>query len=197
MTSYRPCSEPASPRAVGGVAARMVLACADGVLPILAMAVGEAARADAAQGQCRSRAPGRARLLGPAAAPGAAGPVAHQRDPVSDRDRLPAVQFHRAGRQPGRVQCRSGARHLRRDQGHLHRPDAPFRDPARCDFQQPGRCHHRLDRGDAADARPRRFLRSLLPGAGALRVAPRRGAAGDPAGISRRQEDRRRRGLGA
>ena len=52
-------------------------------------------------------------------------------------------------------------------------------------------------RGDAADARPRRFQRSLLPGAGPLRVAARRGDAGDPPRISRRQEDRCRHRLRA
>src|SRR6476661_1712288 len=34
-------------------------------------------------------------ILGPAAAAGTAGPFAAQRDPVSDRDRLPAVQLCR------------------------------------------------------------------------------------------------------
>ena len=47
--------------------------------------------------------------------------------------------------------------------------------------------------GDAAPARPARFHRSLLPRAGALRVAARRRDAGDPPGISRRQEGRRHR----
>ena len=62
---------------------------------------------------------------------------------------------------------------------------------------QPRRRHHRLDGGDAAAARPRRFHRSLLPRAGALRLAPRRRDAGDPARISRRQESRRHRRLRA
>src|SRR5205814_429248 len=41
--------------------------------------------------------------------PGPARFVAPDRDPLPHRDRLPAVQFHRPGRQPGRLQCRSGA----------------------------------------------------------------------------------------
>ena len=117
--------------------------------------------AQAADGGCPA---GRARLLGPQAAAGAAGPVAHHRDPLFDRDRLPAVQFYRPGRQSGRLQCRSGALAVRGDQGHLHRPDAALRDAVGCDHQQPGRRHHRLDRGDAADARPGRFHRSRITG---------------------------------
>src|SRR5215472_2169681 len=41
------------------------------------------------------RASGSTGFLGPATPPGAAGPVAHLGDQVSDRDRLSAVQFHR------------------------------------------------------------------------------------------------------
>ena len=62
-------------------------------------------------------------------------------------------------------------------------------------LEQPRRCHHRLAGGDAAVARPSRFHRSLLPRAGALRVAARRRDAGDPARISRGQESRRHRRL--
>ncbi len=43
----------------------------------------------------------------------------------------------------------------------------------------------------------RRFHRSVLPGAGAVRVAARRGDAGGSPGISRGQEGRRHRRLGA
>ena len=136
---------------------------------------------------------GGARVLGPAAAPGPAGPVAPDRDPVPDRDRLSAVQLHRPRRQSGRLQRRSGALAVRRDQGHLHHPDAPVRDAGRCHHLEPRRRHHRLAGGDAAVARPARFHRSLLPRAGPLRVAARRRDAGNPARISRRQEDRRHR----
>ena len=138
---------------------------------------------------------GGARLLGSEAAAGPAGPVPPDRDPVPDRDRLSAVQLHRPRRQSGRLQCRSGAAAVRRDQGHLHHPDAAVRDAARCALQQPRRCHHRFAGGDAADARAGRFHRSLLPGAGAVRVAARRRDAGNPSRISRRQEGRRHRRL--
>ena len=138
-------------------------------------------------------APGGARFLGSAAAAGPARSVAPDRDPVPDRNRLSAVQLHRPRRQSGRLQRRSGAAAVRRDQGHLHHPDAAVRDAARRAHQQPRRCHHRLARGDAADARAARFHRSLLPRAGAVRVAARRGDAGNPSRISRRQEGRRHR----
>ena len=92
-------------------------------------------------------------LLGPAAASGPARSVALDRDPVPDRDRLSAVQFHRPRRQSGRLQCRSGPVAVRRDQGHLHDADAAVRDAARCDHQQPRRRHYRLIGCDAADAR--------------------------------------------
>src|SRR5882672_8157778 len=59
------------------------------------------AGADRAQGPGRGGAAGPARLLGPEAAPRASGPVAHHGDPLPDRDRLPAIQFYRGGRQPG------------------------------------------------------------------------------------------------
>ena len=97
---------------------------------------------------------GGSRLLGSEAAAGPARSVAPHRDPVSDRDRLSAVQLHRPRRQSGRLQCRSGAAALRRDQGHLHHPDAALRDAARCDRQQSRRRHHRFACGDAAVARP-------------------------------------------
>ena len=97
---------------------------------------------------------GGARLLGPAAAAGPARSVAPHGDPVSDRNRLSAVQLHRPRRQSRRLQRRSGAAAVRGDQGHLHDPDAAVRDAAGCDRQQPRRRHHRLDGGDAAVARP-------------------------------------------
>ncbi|MGY3122881.1 hypothetical protein ACVWXQ_006818 [Bradyrhizobium sp. S3.14.4] len=81
---------------------------------------------------------GRARLLGPAAAAGAARPVAPDRDPLPDRDRLSAVQLHRRRRQSGRLQRRSRPRAVRGDQGHLHGADAPLRDPGRRALLQPG-----------------------------------------------------------
>ena len=154
---------------------------------------GPGAGAKPAEARRRGRAAGRARLLGPAAAAGPARSVASHRDPLPDRDRLSAVQLHRRRRQSGRLQCRSGAGALRRDQGHLHHPDAPLRDAGRCARHQPRRRHHRLAGGDAADARQGRFHRSLLPRAGALRVAARRRDAGGAARISRGQEGRRHR----
>ena len=159
----------------------------------VALPGGTAQGQTAAAARGRGRAAGGARLLGPAAAAGPARPVAPDRDPLPDRDRLSAVQLHRPRRQSGRLQRRSGARAVRRDQGHLHRPDAPVRDADRRHHQQPGRRHHRLDGGDAATARPSRFHRSLLPRAGALRVAARRRDAGSSPRISRRQESRRHR----
>ena len=113
------------------------------------------ARPNPAPARGRGRPAGGARLLGSAAAAGPARPVAPDRDPVPDRDRLSAVQLHRPRRQSGRLQCRSGARAVRRDQGHLHHPDAPVRDADRCHHHQPRRRHHRLDGGDAADCAPR------------------------------------------
>ena len=113
---------------------------------------------DGASGHAAGRASGcpagRARLLGPAAAAGAARPVAPDRDPLPDRDRLSAVQLHRRRRQSGRLQRRSRALAVRRDQGHLHGADAPLRDAGRRAHLQPGRCHHRLDGGDVRSCAP-------------------------------------------
>src|SRR6516165_1543965 len=86
--------------------------------------------------------PGRAGagILGPAPPAGKARFVPHQRDPVPHRDRLPALQFCRAGRQSAGLQCRSSAPALRGAQGRLYDPDAPLRD-AHCSAQrQSGRC---------------------------------------------------------
>ncbi len=155
-----------------------------------------ARHADGAQAR-GGRTASRARLLGPAASAGAAGSFAYLGHPLPDRDRLSAVQLHRRRRQSGRLQCRSRALAVRGDQGHLHHPDAPLRDAARRHLQQPGRCHHRLDGRDRAAAHPPRFHRSLLPRAGALRVAARRRVAGSASRISRGQEGRRRHRLRA
>ena len=161
---------------------------------------GQAAPSGAASltsGRAAGRPAGRAGLLGPAAAAGTAGPVAPDRDPLPDRDRLSAVQLYRRRRQSGRLQRRSRPRAVRGDQGHLHGADAPLRDAGRCARLQPGRRHHRLDGGEPAAPRPGRLHRSLLPRAGALRLAQGRGDAGDPARISRGQEGRRHRRLRA
>src|ERR1700682_6404498 len=91
------------------------------------------------------------RRPGPAAAPARPRPVPPHGDPVPDRNRLSAVQLHRPRRQSRRFQRRSGPAALRRDQGHLHHPDAAVRDAARRDREQPGRRHYRLARGNAAD----------------------------------------------
>jgi len=69
----------------------------------------------------------------------------------------PPFNFTRGRRQSGRLQCRSRALAVRRDQGHLHHPDAPLRDAARCHREQPRRRHHRLHGRDGAAAHPRRF----------------------------------------
>ncbi len=74
---------------------------------------------------------GRARFLGPAAAPRAVRRLAHGHHPLHDRGRLPAVQFRRPGRQSRRLQRRSRANDLRGAQGQLHRPDAPLRHSVR------------------------------------------------------------------
>ena len=71
----------------------------------------------------------------------------------------------------------------------LHDPDAALRDAARRARQQSRRRHHRLDRGDAGVAREGRFHRSLLPNAGAFRVAARRRDGG---GASRNSSRARR-----
>ena len=72
---------------------------------------------------------------------------------------------------PDRLQRRTGARDLRRDQGPVHHPDAPLRHAGRRAQQARGRRHHRLARRDAADAQAGRLQQSLLPHAGALRGA--------------------------
>ena len=118
-------------------------------------------------------------LLGPAAAAGAAGPVARHADPLHHRGRLSAVQLFRPGRQSGRLQCRSGADDLRGAENRLHRPDAAVRYAVAVACRQPRRCGDGLDRGHAGGAQARRFQRSVLPHAGPLRGAPRRRACDD------------------
>ena len=138
---------------------------------------------------------GGARLLGPAAASGAARYRAHERHPFHDRGRLSAVQFRRAGRQSRRLQCRSRPHDLRGAQGQLHGADASLRYLVRRPQRKSRRCRHRLHRGVGADAQARRFHRSLLPSLGALRRPCRQRDPRGDAGTAGRQEDRGGRGL--
>ena len=103
------------------------------------------------------------RLLGPAAAAGAARPVARHADPLHHRDRLSAVQLFRPRRQSGRLQRRSRADDLRGAEDRLHGPDAAVRYAAAVARRQSRRRGDRLDRGHAGDAQARRFQRSVLP----------------------------------
>ena len=117
-----------------------------GIGPVLAQAP-PTRQQYAARGRSRLRChPG---VLGPAAAAGAAGPVARHADPLHHRDRLPAVQLLRPRRQSGGPERGSRAHDLRGAENRLHRSDAAVRYAVAVACRQPRRCGDGLDRRHA------------------------------------------------